>query len=158
MLDYGTTHMSSCCFVIGSKPTTKTKVTMKQNEYGFTLVNFNQMFSFFKHSFVFPIHVEQMNECKVKWLKNNKIFTLHKVHKKCLNRHGCYFLIFHYCNIWLINLHPPTNPLKLRSKLTSKNVHGICNFLKGNPQSPHGQNPMSTFQKICFSEFFLNFF
>lgn len=67
MLDYGTTNMSVCCFAIRSKPTTKTKVTMKQNEYGFTLVNFNQMFSFLKHSFIFPIHVEEMNERKIKW-------------------------------------------------------------------------------------------
>ncbi len=33
---------------------------MKQNEYGSTLVNFNEMFPFSKDSFAFVIHVEQI--------------------------------------------------------------------------------------------------
>ncbi len=32
---------------------------MKQYEYGFTLVNFNEMLPFSEDSFAFPIHVEQ---------------------------------------------------------------------------------------------------
>jgi hypothetical protein len=53
---------------------------IKQNEYGFTLVSFNQMFSFSEHFFLFPIHVEQMNEHEVKWFKNNR-FSLYT---KCI--------------------------------------------------------------------------
>jgi flavorubredoxin len=33
---------------------------MKHDEYGFTLVNFNEMFPFSKDSFAFFIHVEQI--------------------------------------------------------------------------------------------------
>jgi hypothetical protein len=33
---------------------------MKQDEYGFTLVNYNEMFPFSKDSFAFFINVEQI--------------------------------------------------------------------------------------------------
>jgi hypothetical protein len=36
-----------------------TREIMKQYEYGFTLVNFNEMLPFSEDSFAFPIHVEQ---------------------------------------------------------------------------------------------------
>jgi hypothetical protein len=34
--------------------------TIKKDEYGFTLVNFNSLIPIFDQSFVFPIHVEQV--------------------------------------------------------------------------------------------------
>jgi hypothetical protein len=34
--------------------------TMKRDEYGFTLVNFNHMLPIFEDSFAFPIHIEQV--------------------------------------------------------------------------------------------------
>jgi hypothetical protein len=34
--------------------------TMKQDEYGFTLVNFECLILFFSQSFAFPMHVEQV--------------------------------------------------------------------------------------------------
>jgi hypothetical protein len=33
---------------------------MKQDEYGFTLVNFNEMLPFLEDSFAFLVHVEQI--------------------------------------------------------------------------------------------------
>jgi hypothetical protein len=33
---------------------------MKRDEYGFTLVNFNEMLPFSEDSFAFPIHVEKI--------------------------------------------------------------------------------------------------
>jgi hypothetical protein len=37
-----------------------TRATMKQDEYGFTLVNFNEMLPFLEDSFAFLVHVEQI--------------------------------------------------------------------------------------------------
>jgi hypothetical protein len=57
-LNYGTTCVIMLLWV---KPNYKgTRAIMKQYEYGFTLVNFNEMLPFKKDSFAFPIHVEQI--------------------------------------------------------------------------------------------------
>ncbi len=42
------------------------------------------------------------------WIKN----PYKADHTKCSNGHGYHFLKFHYDNIWVINVHPPTNPPK----------------------------------------------
>jgi hypothetical protein len=36
------------------------RATMKQDEYGFTLMNFTQILSFLKYFFAFPIHLEHV--------------------------------------------------------------------------------------------------
>ncbi len=59
-LDYGTT----CVIVLFCKWVKAnykvTRMTMKRDEYGFTLVNFNEMLPFSKDFFAFPIHLEQI--------------------------------------------------------------------------------------------------
>ncbi len=58
------------------------------------------------------------------WIKK----SIQVDHTKCSNGHGCHFLEFHYDSIWLINVHPPTNPPKPMSKLTSKYIDVILQF------------------------------
>ncbi len=59
-LDYGTpcVIVLFCNWVKANYKGTRT--TMKQDEYGFTLVNYNEMFPFSKDSFAFFINVEQI--------------------------------------------------------------------------------------------------
>jgi hypothetical protein len=58
-LDYGTTCVIVFCNWV--KANYKgTRTTMKQDEYGFTLVNYSEMLPFSKDFFAFLIHVEQI--------------------------------------------------------------------------------------------------
>jgi hypothetical protein len=57
-LDYGTTCVIVLFWVKANYK--GTRAIMKQYEYGFTLVNFNEMLPFLEDSFAFPIHVEQI--------------------------------------------------------------------------------------------------
>jgi hypothetical protein len=81
-------------------------------------------------------------------------FTLHinpyKVHKKCSNAHGCYFLKCHYCNVWLINVHPPMNVHKpLGQNLHQKMLMPFFNFevLKRKPTKSIWIMPQVKFSK-----------
>ncbi len=69
-----------------------------------------------------------MGECKVKGLENDEFCPPYEIHTKFIkssNRLGYYFLRCHYCNLWLINVHPPTNPTKPRSNFTLEDVDAI---------------------------------
>jgi hypothetical protein len=59
-LDYGTTCVIVlfCNWVKANYKMVKT--TMKQDKYGFTLMNFTQILPFSKDFFAFPIHLEQV--------------------------------------------------------------------------------------------------
>jgi hypothetical protein len=81
----------------------------------------------------FPLYIIQkvtLNCLKhksiLKWFKIVSVHTKSiSIYKSCSNRHHCYFLKCHHCNLWLINIHPFTNPPKPRSKLISKYVDVI---------------------------------
>jgi hypothetical protein len=69
----------------------------------------------------------------LKWFKivNARTKSI-SILKKCSNGHHCYFLRYHHCNFWLVNIRPSMNLPKPRSKLISKYVdvifYGTCKF------------------------------